>query len=134
MLLNVGPITTLRPRLPKWKMAAELTVATGKITTEPVGQGYRWTADHKTRLGKYWNPIPVVSGVREKVIGAPASGRMVATPVKPVFTGAPARRVHRVTALCLHNRGKLPAINESILVEGQLVETAEHKPVTYVEV
>src|SRR4030095_16826831 len=96
VLLNVGPMTTFRPRLPKWKMVAVPTVATGKVTIEPVGQLVVPTAKRgsQTALEKYWTPIVLAgAAVRVMVIGAPTSGRTVALPVKLAFTGAPANSV-----------------------------------------
>ena len=48
----------------------------------------------------------------------------MALPVKPVLTERPAKG-DRVATLRLHNSRELPAIDESILMKGQLIKPAD---------
>src|SRR5262245_5955167 len=88
-------------------MVLPLTNATGRMATAPAGHEPPGRGS-QTVFGNHWTPLPVTAAVREKVIGAPTSGRKVARPVSELALAAgmpPARAptlpARRVTGLPL---------------------------------
>src|SRR5262249_12197559 len=89
-------------------MVFPLMNATGRIATAPAGHEPPGRGS-QTVFGNHWTPLPVTAAVREKVIGAPTSGRKVlARPVNELLFAAgipparaPALPANSVTGLPL---------------------------------